>query len=260
MRIERAARYGNAAFDTSSRLAPARTRRAAGPHRPITASSSVTSRTSTEPSRGRCMRIQPRSPGTKPDPVTTRKRSSASRMTVTSASIPAARVEELRVDDAAGRLPDVVVREALEERQRARPPDVELPERGHVEEAGALAHGAVLLAHPVEEGGAPPSPRALVRPGAPPGPARLEVDDALPAVLLAEHAPERRGTVRRAARGAAPAPTRSRRGDSGACSSSGRTRAPARPRTRDPRTPDRSAARSSRRRRRGALPRRATPR
>src|SRR5262249_29610394 len=95
---------------------------------------------------------------------------------------------ELRVHHAPGRLPDVVVGEPLEQRLRPGSPDVDLPERRHVEDPRSLPNRAVLLAHTVEEGRAPPAPRPLVRPCPPTRPARLEVVHALPAVLLAEHA------------------------------------------------------------------------
>src|SRR2546423_839115 len=55
---------------------------------PMQANWSVTSRTSTLPSDGRCIRIQPRSLATKLLPVVTRKRSGPQRVTVRSLSIP----------------------------------------------------------------------------------------------------------------------------------------------------------------------------
>src|SRR6185437_1048127 len=62
----------------------------------------------------------------------------------------AALVEPLRVDDAAGRDGDVVRREALEHALGVAPLEQELAERGLVEEADALAHGAVLGGRMVE--------------------------------------------------------------------------------------------------------------
>src|SRR2546430_11491403 len=60
-------------------------------------------------------------------------------------------VQELRVDDAAGRTVDVVVGEPLQQGQRPRPGHVELAERGEVEDPSALAHRAMLGAHALEE-------------------------------------------------------------------------------------------------------------
>src|SRR5205814_9601980 len=82
---------------------------------------------------------------------------------------------------------DVVVGEPLEQRQRPRPGHVELAERGEVEEPSPLAHRAMLGAHALEEPRPRPAPRALIRAGAPPGRAGLEIVRPLPAVLLAEH-------------------------------------------------------------------------
>ena len=56
----------------------------------------------------------------------------------------AAVVEELRVDDRAGRAVDAVVTDALEQARRTGTGDLDLPERAHVDDAGALAYGRVL--------------------------------------------------------------------------------------------------------------------
>src|SRR5204863_83101 len=88
-RRARAARNGQASAQTSSSVAPSSTSRAAGPHIPITASSVLASRSATGPSSGSMLALShPRSESTTPAPVTTRKRSSPSRVTVTSATIP----------------------------------------------------------------------------------------------------------------------------------------------------------------------------
>src|SRR5213593_1436650 len=71
---------------------------------------------------------------------------------------PAARVEELRVDDAADRAVDVVVGQALQQRERTWPAHVELAERGEVEEPDPLADGPVLDADALEEGSPRPAP------------------------------------------------------------------------------------------------------
>src|SRR6516164_8721714 len=93
---------------------------------------------------------------------------------------PAARIQKLRVDDRADRTVDVVVGEPLEQRQRARSLDVELAERGEVEEADALANRAVLDPDTVEEIGARLTPAPLIRTGPAAGRAGHEVVGALP--------------------------------------------------------------------------------
>src|SRR5699024_474290 len=97
---------------------------------------------------------------------------------------PAAVVEELRVDDRADRPVDAVRAQPLEESERARPEDLELRERGLVEERDALACRPRLdldRRRPVLTGPAARSQRfvAARRVG-------LVPVDALPASLLAE--------------------------------------------------------------------------
>ncbi len=80
---------GRAALERSSAVVAATTSRARGPQIPITACSALASRSDTAPSAGSmCDRSQPRSESTVPAPVTTRKWSAASRVTVTSATMP----------------------------------------------------------------------------------------------------------------------------------------------------------------------------
>src|SRR5439155_18032573 len=95
--------------------------------------------------------------------------------------------EELRVDHAADRAVDVVVGQALQQRQGPGAAHVELAERGEVEQSNALADGPVLAADALEERRPSPAPAPLVRAGAAPRCAGHEVVRALPAALLAEH-------------------------------------------------------------------------
>ena len=88
MASSRAVRYGNPGFDTSAVVTVSRTSRARGPKSPMHAYAPVTSTRWAEPSRGRWRAIQPRSWVPKALPVTMRKRSVASRVTVKSHSIP----------------------------------------------------------------------------------------------------------------------------------------------------------------------------
>ena len=80
--------YGKASFARLSVVSGWRMSRAFGPQMPRQANRDVTSSTATEPSSGACERIQARSCWPKAVPVTMRKRSSASRVTVKSHSIP----------------------------------------------------------------------------------------------------------------------------------------------------------------------------
>ena len=98
---------------------------------------------------------------------------------------PAAPVEHLRVGDLPDLARDAVVAQPLEELRRARPADLELGERGLVEQRRGLAAGAVLGAdrrRPVHARPAARAQRLVAR--------RLVGGvpvDALPAGLLAEH-------------------------------------------------------------------------
>ena len=80
--------YANASFARSVVVSGCSSARAFGPQTPRHASADVTSATCTDPSRGACWRIQARSCWPNAVPVTIRKRSSASRVTVKSHSIP----------------------------------------------------------------------------------------------------------------------------------------------------------------------------
>ena len=199
-----AVRNGNASPETSSSVAPWSTSRAAGPHIPMTARSVLASRSATGPSSGSTFaRSQPRSESTTPAPVTTRNRSSPSRVTVTSATIPPRAVQKLRVDDASRVAVDPVAGDAFEQGQSAGALDIDLAERGHVDQADAIADRGVLRGHVLEPRRPHPAELALVGSRAPPGLPRVEVVRALPAVLGAERragflepAVERREAVR----------------------------------------------------------------
>src|SRR5262249_41122874 len=108
---------------------------------------------------------------------------------------PAPRVQELCVDDAADWSVDVVVGQALQQRQGTRAAHIELAERREVAERDPLATGAVLAADPIEDRRPRPAPAALIGARAATGRAGHEVIRALPAVLLAEHG-ARRGEPR----------------------------------------------------------------
>ena len=132
---------------------------------PITQSASVSSRSSTASSPARmCRRSQPRSESIAAAPVTTRKRCSPRRVTVTSATMPPRSFEELRVDDAARAAVDVRVADALEQRSGARALDRDLAERGHVDQADALAQGRGLLRQHGGVGRLGPAEGALLLP------------------------------------------------------------------------------------------------
>ena len=93
-------------------------------------------------------------------------------------------VEQLRVDDRSDRAVDRVGAHAVEERARARPVDVDLRERGLVDQHRALARGEALgldRRRPVPAGPAA-RPQRLVAVAV----IRVEPVDALPAGLLAE--------------------------------------------------------------------------
>ena len=80
--------YGKASLERSSSLTASTMSRARGPHRPTQQVPDVRSSRWTEPSSGRLRRIQARSWRPTAPPVTTKKRSSASRVTVRSHMIP----------------------------------------------------------------------------------------------------------------------------------------------------------------------------
>src|SRR5438093_834947 len=101
---------------------------------------------------------------------------------------------------------DPVVGDPLEEGERAGTRDLDLPERGHVDDADALAEGLVLGRDALEEGRDRPAERALVCPGASPRRARLEVLRALPAVLRPEDGAELLQTPVQRAQALRPAP------------------------------------------------------
>ncbi len=98
----------------------------------------------------------------------------------------AARVEELRVDDAPGLAIDVRVADALEQRGCARALDRDLAERRHVDQAHAFAQRRGLLGQQVRIGRRRPAEGALLLPRPPPRPSGLVVVGALPAVLGGE--------------------------------------------------------------------------
>ena len=101
---------------------------------------------------------------------------------------PAAPVEQLRVDDPPDRHVDVVGAHRLEERDRARPDDLDLGERRLVEQAGRPPRRQRLGAdrrRPVLAGPAARSERLVAGGGV-----RLEPVRALPAGLLAERRAE----------------------------------------------------------------------
>ena len=99
---------------------------------------------------------------------------------------PAPVVEELRVDEAPDRPVDPVVADPLEQGQRARAGDFDLPERGHVDDPDTLAEGLVLHPEPLEPGRLPEPERPLVGSGPPARLPRLEEVRALPPVLRPE--------------------------------------------------------------------------
>ena len=80
--------YGKASFERSVVVSGCSSARALGPQTPKQENAEVTSATCTEPSRGACWRIQARSCCPNAVPVTIRKRSSPSLVTVKSHSIP----------------------------------------------------------------------------------------------------------------------------------------------------------------------------
>ena len=178
--------YGNPSFETSSAVTPDRTSRARGPQSPKQPSDPVTSRivTASNPPSPCCLRIHPMSWFPNAVPVTSMKRSSASRVTVRSHSMPP-RVFSIWVYvDRPGCAVHVVRRQPLEERRGVRPAHLDLGEARLVEQAGALAGRDVLggdrarpvLARP-SAGTEPRERRILVR---------REPVRALPARLLAE--------------------------------------------------------------------------
>src|SRR2546423_10330173 len=87
---------------------------------------------------------------------------------------PAAAVQELGVDDAANRPGDQVARDTFEQGERARTVQLDLPERGHVDDPDAFAECAMLLGLQREPWRPGPAELALVGARPPPGPARLE--------------------------------------------------------------------------------------
>src|ERR687897_368212 len=93
--------YGNASGERSAVVQPSRTSRERGPHNPKQAHSDVTlaTRTSAAPAAGRWERIHARSWLPKAVPVTIPKRSSSSRVTVKSHSMPPRRALVVRVLD-----------------------------------------------------------------------------------------------------------------------------------------------------------------
>jgi len=135
-------------------------------------------------------------------------------------------LRKLCVDHAPDRAVDVVVGQALQERQGAGPITSSLPNEVN-RRARRARDRPVLEPDALEERGPRPAPPALVGARAAARPPGREVVRALPAVLLAKTAP---ASPSRASSGSAVArgPTRSRRGDSAACSSTCTTRARAR--------------------------------
>src|SRR6185436_13536859 len=95
-------------------------------------------------------------------------------------------LEQLCVDDAPHRSVDEVAGGALQQRQRARAADLDLPEGAHVDHPRPLPERGVLLGDAVEPRWARVAEPALVRAGAAPRAAGLEVLHALPAVFGAE--------------------------------------------------------------------------
>ena len=145
---------------------------------------------------------------------------------------PAALVEELRVDDAAGAAVDVRVAHALQQGGSPGPFDGDLAERRHVDQADALAQCFGLLGQDGRVRRLGPAEAALLLPRPPPRPPGLAVVGALPAVLGREHrARVLHALVQRAVRRDGRA--RRCRADSAAGSSSGRPRVRSRPRRRD---------------------------
>ena len=200
---ERAARNGSAAADTSPSVIDCRTSRDSGPHSPITASSSVTSRIATGAIRVASVQPQPAEvgvdrPGAGDDPEALGLEA-GDRHVSDDAAAP---VEELGVDDRAGRPVDAVVADALEQSQRAGTAHLDLPERAHVDDPDPLAHRLVLGRDEVEVGRTRPAEAALVLAGAPPRAPGIEVVRALPAVLRAE---DRTGLLQAAVERAQPA-------------------------------------------------------
>ena len=145
----------------------------------------------------------------------------------------AALVEELRVDRRADRAVDVVRGDPLEERQRARPGDRDLAERGEVDEPDPLADCPVLLPHPLEP--VRPCPASLPWHAAVASPllARPMEVRALPAGLRAEHGACLPRAAGAAPTGGAAGPPRPRRTGSAGGSSRRRSRERGPPRTRD---------------------------
>ena len=131
--------------------------RARGPHSPRQAQREVASSTST--SSPACELIQARSwvpergAGDDPEAILLELRDREVALD------PAAAVEHLRVGDLARAADDAVVAQPLEQRRRARPADLELGERGLVEERGGLSRGRMLGA----DGGRPVLPRPAAR-------------------------------------------------------------------------------------------------
>ena len=100
--------------------------------------------------------------------MTTRKRSSASRVTVTSPTILPAPVEELGVDDRADGTVDPVATDPLEQGERPGARHLELAERRHVDDPQPLADRRVLDRDAIVERRPCPAERALLLAGPPP--------------------------------------------------------------------------------------------
>src|SRR5579859_3782676 len=99
-------------------------------------------------------------------------------------------LQQLRVDDAAHGAVDRVARRPLEERQGARPPDLDRSERAHVDDARPLAERPMLLRQQVEPRRPGPAETALVGARAAPWAPGLEVLRPFPAVLGTEDGAE----------------------------------------------------------------------
>src|SRR2546427_512713 len=95
-----------------------------------------------------------------------------------------------RLHERESELRDVIACHALQEWQRTRTGDVDLSERRHVDDAGALSERGVFLRQLVEIRWPRPAKGALVCAGAPPASTGLVVVDPLPAVLGSKHGTE----------------------------------------------------------------------
>ena len=166
------------AGDRSSGLTRPSSSRAFGPITEITLHSALTSVSTANSCAPMWRRIQSASRTGCAEPVTIRKLSGATRITVRSLSKPPRSIEQRGVDHAVHRHVDLVGAQPLQHGQGVAALQQQLAEAALVVDRHRLARGALLLDHPVQPAG---PAQAVVRPRR--GRRGLEVVGALPAVL-----------------------------------------------------------------------------